>query len=97
GNAAQNPFFTGKPARAGKGILAGDGNYLVIDGGIEHVRNKARAYPLDLVRAWLPAREYRRIGRLHRNDVNGRVMGTERLSRAGNGAAGTDAGHESVD
>ena len=79
-----------------KGILIGHGDDLIVDFGIQHIRHKARADALDLVRTCNALAQHRRGGRLHSYDLDIGVLALEVLAHAGNSAAGANASHKEI-
>ena len=77
-------------------VLVGDGDYLVIHLGIQHVRHEARADALYLVRSGDAGGQHRGSRRLHRDDLHAGHFLLEVLADAGDRAAGADAGHEVI-
>ena len=73
------------------------GDRLVDQRAVEHRRDEAGADALDLVRARAAARQHRRGGRLDGDDPAARVALLQEAPRAGQRAAGADAGDEAVD
>ena len=79
-----------------KSVLIGHGDDLIIDLGVQHIGDKACADALNLVGTCMAFAEDGRILRLHGNDLHTGLLALEILAHAGQGAAGTDAGHEHV-
>ena len=70
---------------------------LVVNLGVEHIRNETCADALNLVRAALAGGQDRRGIRLNGNNLDVRVLVLEVLAGAGDGAAGADACTKSID
>ena len=91
GNADEQAFTVGELARCIEGILVLYTDDLVVNLGVEHIRNEACADALNLVRAALAGGQDRRGIRLNGNNLDVRVLVLEVLAGAGDGAAGADA------
>ena len=88
----QNAFLVADETAGRKGILIGHGDDLIVDLGIQHIRHKARADALDLVRARNTLAQNGGGGGLDGDDLDVGVLLLEELARAGQRAAGADAG-----
>ena len=97
GDADQHALFSADELAGGKGVFIGDGKDLVIDPGVEHIGDEARADALDLMCARNALGQDRGAFRLDGDDLDGRVACLEIAADAGDGAAGADAGDEVVD
>ena len=96
GDADQDAFLRAEESARRERIFARDRHDLIIDGRIEHLRHKARADALDLVRTGLSAGKDRTVGRLDRDDLHIRVLRLQVFPGAGDRAAGTDARDEDI-
>lgn len=74
GNADQHAFLFADELAGRERILVRYRDDLVVDAGIEYVRNKARADALDLVRAGGTLGKYRRAFGLDRDDLDVGVL-----------------------
>ena len=81
----------------GKGVLVGDGDDLVIDLGVQHVRHKACADALNLMRTGHALAQHRGGGGLDSHNLHVGVLALEILADAGHRAASADTGHKDVD
>src|SRR5690606_11463104 len=92
----QDPLLAGEAPGGGDGVVVGDGDDLVVDGGIEHGRHEAGPDPLLAVRARLPAGEDGALGGLDGHDVDLRLALAQVSARSGDRASRSDAGDEDV-
>ena len=81
----------------GKGVVIFDGDDLIVDLGIQNLGDKARADALDLVRARNTLAQNGGGGGLDGDDLDVGILLLEELARAGQRAAGADAGDKDVD
>src|SRR5580765_3356679 len=79
------------------GRLGVDVDDLVVDLAVEDLGDEVGAEALDLVAGGRTPVEDRRLGRLHRDDLDVGLAALEDLADAGDRAAGTDPGHDDVD
>ena len=79
------------------GLPGVDVDDLVVDGGVEDLRDEVGADALDLVRAGRSTVEDRRLGRLDGDDLDTRLAGLEHLADSGDRATGADARDDDVD
>ena len=77
--------------------LVADLDHFVDHGAVENFGHEAGADALDLVRPGLAAGQHRAVLGLDGEDAQRRPARLEHLPDAGDGAAGADAGNESVD
>ena len=97
GDAGQHALAARGQARGLERVLVVDGDDLVEQRAVEHRRHEARADALDLVRAGPAAGEHGRGRRLDGDHLQVLVALLEEAARAGDRAAGADAGDEVVD
>src|SRR5688572_13816796 len=97
GDAGRDAFLARQLARALEGLIVGDADDVVDDGGVEDGRHEAGAEALDEVWTRLAAREHGAVGRLDGDDAHARLLRLEDLADAGDRATGADAGDEDVD
>src|SRR6478736_5226558 len=97
GDADEQPLLLRGPARDGDGGVGVHVDDLVVDVGVEDLRDEVRPDALDLVRAGLAAVEDRRLGRLDAHDLHAGLALLEHLADARDRAAGADARDEDVD
>ena len=62
-------------AAGGKCLLCGNGEYLIVDAGIQNGRNESCTDTLQLMRSGLSAGKYGRIRRLYCYDLHTRILG----------------------
>src|SRR5208282_2174479 len=97
-DADQQALVAREAAREQRRILVADGDYFIVDLGVEIARHEARADSLDLVETGLAARQHLRVLRLNGDDQYFFVeMLAQVVTGARNRAAGADAGDKSVD
>src|SRR3979490_2128768 len=96
-DAARNSLVAREGAGGFERLLAGHRRDFVDDRAIENVGNESRPDALDLVRAGLPARQDRALGRLDRDDAQRRPARLEHLADAGDRTARADPGPEGAD
>ena len=97
GDADQHALLVADLLAGGKGVLVGDGDDLIVDLGVQHVGHKAGTDALNLVRARSALAQHGGGSRLNGHDLDVGVLALQVLADTGDGAAGTDAGHEDVD
>ena len=96
GDADQKAFLSGQRAAGCKGVLVFDGDDLVVNGGVQGVRDETCANALDLVRAGRTLGQDGRACGLYGNDLHVGVLVLEVFTHAGDRTAGADACHEDV-
>ena len=79
-----------------KRVLVADRDDFIIDLCVEHIRHKARADALDLMRAGVALAQDRRGRRLHGHDLDLRALGLQVLADTRHSAAGADARNKDV-
>ena len=96
GNTHQHALLAADQPSGGKGILVGHRDDLIINCGIQYLRDESSADALDLMGPGAALTENRRVLGLHRHDFHRRILLLDVLPHTGDGAAGTHAGHEDV-
>ena len=96
GYADQDSLLLAHKLACGKGVLVSDSYYLIVNTGIEHVRDKACAYTLDLVAARNAGREHGRGGRLDGDYLDVGVPALEIFAYARDRTARADTSYEYI-
>src|SRR5690606_25345289 len=96
GDADEDAFLGGQPARGGDGVVVADVDQLVVGRAVEHLRHEVRRPALDLVRLPLVALQQRGAGRLGGDDAHVRARDLEHFAHPGQGAAAAPAADEGV-
>ena len=97
GNAHEHTLAMADKFSRSKGVVIRNGDDLVINAGIQHVRHKARTNALDLVRTRSALAQDRGGGGFHGDDLDSGLALLEELARAGQRAARADASNKNVD
>src|SRR3990172_896151 len=95
-DAEEKPFFAREPLRHLCGLAVRHRDDLIIDPGIQDLRDKTRADPRDSMRSWLASRQDRRRGRLNSKDPYPFEFFLQHLAHAGDRASGAHARDKGV-
>src|SRR5579875_1616807 len=97
GDADEQTLLGGRLAGPLQCLLEVDVDDLVVDLRVQDLRHEVRTEALDLVWSGLSAVEDRRLGRLHRDDLDLGLALLQHLTDTGDRSARADALHEDVD
>eukprot|EP00128_Syssomonas_multiformis_P009023 Colp12_sorted_trinity150504_noHs@36007 len=96
GDAHEDALLGGQGSGGGDGGVGVDLDDAVDEGGVAVLRDEAGADALDLVGTGRAAGQHRRLGGLHRNQLQIGVLGTKELRGSGGRAAGANTTDEDV-